>query len=211
MTYFKSGGSNGSNGRAVPFLHENGTLGQWQESGRDQPHSTMGIGLMGAFCETAWNQGIDLYGYDDNRFAKGAEYVAKYNLGYEVPFETYSWRSGQGGGRQSQTVISDTGRGQYGEDSGGYDQLGFGTLAFRRPTAAAKSHKSAAGTPPSPSASASPSGSPSPSPSGLSSESSVVSATSDDGIPPAVPIGFGATSVAALLGLIGKFRGWFER
>lgn len=260
VTYFRSGGGNGSIGRAVPFLHEGGRLGQWQESGRDQPHSTMGIGLMGAFCETAWNQGIDLYGYDDSRFAKGAEYVAKYNLGYEVPFETYSWRSGQGGGWQSQTVISDAGRGQvrpvwamihghyagrrgwkmpyvtetiqrdgaeagggqYGEDSGGYDQLGFGTLAFRRPTAAAKPDKSAAGASPSPSGSPSPSpsGSPSPSASGgtaspssasLSSESSAVSATSDDGIPMAVPIGFGATSAAALLGLIGKFRGWFER
>ena len=41
----------------------------------------MGIGLMGAFCEMAWNQGVDLYGYDDNRFLKAAQYVAKYNLG----------------------------------------------------------------------------------------------------------------------------------
>ena len=47
----------------------------------------MGIGLMGAICEMAWKQGDDLYGYDDNRFLAGCEYVAKYNLGEDVPFQ----------------------------------------------------------------------------------------------------------------------------
>ena len=28
----------------------------------------------------AWNQGDDLYGYENNRFLAGAEYVAKSNL-----------------------------------------------------------------------------------------------------------------------------------
>jgi hypothetical protein len=50
----------------------------------------MGIGLMGIFCEMAWNQGDDLYGYDNNRLLKGAEYVAKYNLGKEVPYVLYN-------------------------------------------------------------------------------------------------------------------------
>ncbi len=63
---------------------------RWQESGRDQGHNVLGIGLMGAFCEMAWNQGNDLYGYDDNRFLKGAEYVAKYNLGDSVLYQPYS-------------------------------------------------------------------------------------------------------------------------
>ena len=36
---------------------------------------------MGTFCEMAWNQGDDLYGYDGDRFMKGAQYVAKYNTG----------------------------------------------------------------------------------------------------------------------------------
>ena len=44
----------------------------------------LGVGLMGTFCEMAWNQGIDLYGYDDNRFLKGAQYVAKWSMGGNV-------------------------------------------------------------------------------------------------------------------------------
>jgi hypothetical protein len=154
---------------AVPFLH--GGLGQWQESGRDQGHTAMGMGLMGAICEMAWNQGVDLYGYDDNRFLKGAEYVAKYNLGGDVPFTKYAWRSGTGNGKYNeQAVISDIARGElrpvweilhyhyarrrrlsvpnvtamaekvraeggggdYGPNSGGFDQLGFGTLLYAK-------------------------------------------------------------------------------
>ncbi|MGH1555372.1 hypothetical protein ACRAWF_36650 [Streptomyces sp. L7] len=37
-------------------------------------HATLGVGLAGAIAEMAWNQGIDLYGYDDNRLLKGFEY-----------------------------------------------------------------------------------------------------------------------------------------
>jgi hypothetical protein len=68
---------------------------KWQESGRDQGHTTLGIGLAGVFCEMAWNQGDDMYGYDNNRFLAGAEYVAKSNLRdasgafYSLPFATY--------------------------------------------------------------------------------------------------------------------------
>lgn len=87
-------------------------LGQWQESGRDQGHTMMGMGQMGAFCEMAWSQGDDLYGYDSNRFMKAAQYVAKYNLGYDVPFTTYSWGTGQSCAYSEQTVISSGSRGQ---------------------------------------------------------------------------------------------------
>src|SRR5882724_6092150 len=65
-----------------------GGLGQWQESGRDQGHATLGVCLAGAFCEMAWNQGQDMYGYSDNRIMAGFEYIAKYNLGQDVPFTT---------------------------------------------------------------------------------------------------------------------------
>ena len=44
-------------------------------------------------CETAWNQGDDLYAADGNRLLKGFEYTAQYLLGYEVPFRTYSDQS----------------------------------------------------------------------------------------------------------------------
>ncbi|MGP3964184.1 AbfB domain-containing protein [Nonomuraea sp. 3N208] len=114
VDYFKHGKGNGSIMNAVPFLHEGGTLGQWQESGRDQGHSTVGVGWMGVFCEMAWNQGIDLYGYAGNRFMKGAEYVAKYNLGETVPFTTYKWKHGTTCAPREQTVISAAGRGHAG-------------------------------------------------------------------------------------------------
>ncbi|MGW1612905.1 alginate lyase family protein [Streptomyces sp. NPDC002285] len=173
VTYFKSGAGNGAIQKAVPFLYANVDgydLGQWQESGRDQGHTMMGMGQMGAICEMAWNQGDDLYSYDGRRFMKAAQYVAKYNRGSDVPFTTYNWGSGQNCAPQSQTVISPASRGQvrpvwamlhyhygrrlllddkyiadmcfsvapeggggdYGSDSDGFDQLGFGTLMYAK-------------------------------------------------------------------------------
>ncbi|HUG22007.1 LamG-like jellyroll fold domain-containing protein [Piscinibacter sp.] len=79
LDYYKHGAGNGAGLQAVYHVHP-GNLGQWQESGRDQGHCTLGIGLAGAFCEMAWNQGDDLYGYDNSRFLAGAEYVARSNL-----------------------------------------------------------------------------------------------------------------------------------
>ncbi|MER5999756.1 AbfB domain-containing protein [Nonomuraea angiospora] len=110
VDYFKHGKGNGSVMNAVPFLHPGG-LGQWQESGRDQGHTSVGVGWMGVLCEMAWNQGIDLYGYADDRFMKGAEYVAKYNLGESVPFTTYKWGQGTTCVQRQQTEISAAGRG----------------------------------------------------------------------------------------------------
>ena len=111
VNYFKTGGGNGSINNAVPILHSP-TLGQWQEAGRDQEHSLMGIGLMATICEMAWNQGIDLYSYNNKRFMAGAEYVARYNNMKTVPFSFYSWRSGTGGGSaQTNGVVSNAGQG----------------------------------------------------------------------------------------------------
>ena len=110
ITYVKTGAGNGSINHAVPILHSP-TLGQWQESGRDQPHTVMGVGLMASICEMAWNQGIDLYGYADKRFLAGAEYVARYNNLKDVPFAHYSWRNGTTGAPQTQTVVADSSRG----------------------------------------------------------------------------------------------------
>ena len=64
-----------------------GETGQCQESGRDQTHAQLGIGMLSTLCEAAWKQGTDLYSVLDNRLQKGYEYTAKYNLGYEVPFK----------------------------------------------------------------------------------------------------------------------------
>jgi hypothetical protein len=46
-------------------------------------------------CEIAWKQGLDLYSYADNRLLKGFEYVAKFNLGNEVPFTEWLDRTGK--------------------------------------------------------------------------------------------------------------------
>jgi hypothetical protein len=81
--------------RAVDFyLHGDGNgsiahyvmpSGQCQESTRDQAHTQLGLGMLAAACETAWKQGVDLYGAEGNRLMAGIEYTAKYNLGFEVP------------------------------------------------------------------------------------------------------------------------------
>jgi len=163
VDYFKHGAGNGSIEHAVVCLHPD-HLGQWQESGRDQGHNTLGIALLGAFCEMAWNQGDDLYGYQDSRFLAGAEYVAKYNLGNEVPYTAYKnsdviqntispkdrgdlrpcWemvynhyvnRRGLSAPYSEQfarKLRPEGGGGDYGPNSGGYDQLGYGTLLFTR-------------------------------------------------------------------------------
>lgn len=88
IEYFKHGAGNGSIYNAIPFLHTDG-LAQWEESGRDQAHTKMGIGLMASIAEMAWHQGDDLYGWANNRFLRAAEYVAKYNNGEDVPYTTY--------------------------------------------------------------------------------------------------------------------------
>ncbi len=78
------------------YANDNGSLpnyvgktGQCQETGRDQGHAQLGLGAMCEICEMAWEQGDDLWGALDNRLLKGMEYTAKYNLGYDVPFETW--------------------------------------------------------------------------------------------------------------------------
>ena len=63
--------------------------GECQESGRDQVHTQMGLEFLVNTCETAWNQGVDLYHAADNRLLKGFEYTAKYNLGFDVDYEPY--------------------------------------------------------------------------------------------------------------------------
>lgn len=69
--------------------------GQCQESGRDQNHTQMGLEFLANTCETAWVQGVDLYGAHDNRLLKGFEYTARYNLGNRVryvPHKSYQGR-----------------------------------------------------------------------------------------------------------------------
>ncbi len=105
VDYFKHGTGNGAIAHAVWKLYGDG-LGQVQESGRDQSHAMLDIALLGSFCQMAWSQGNDLFGYQNNRVLRGAEYVAKYNLGQEVPFTPIPNSSFK------QTVISADHRGE---------------------------------------------------------------------------------------------------
>ncbi|MBP5507066.1 MAG: alginate lyase family protein [Prevotella sp.] len=83
VDYFMDANDNGSLPR---YISE---TGQCQETGRDQQHAQLGLGALCDLCEMAWEQGDDLYGALDNRLMKGLEYTARYNLGYDVPFETW--------------------------------------------------------------------------------------------------------------------------
>ncbi|MFI5549982.1 alginate lyase family protein [Streptomyces sp. NPDC051738] len=193
VEYFKHGEGLGSIRNAIPVVHDDG-LAEWLEAGRDQGHALLGVGLMGTFCEMAWNQGIDLYGYDDSRFLKGAQYVAKWAMGGDVPFTDNTRRKGAINGWSGSETVTEAapvnpamtrpiwamianhytkrrglsatyltqivaksgpegGGGNYGPDSGGYDQLGFGTLAFTRDKAQGGGGTGSASSP-SPSASA---------------------------------------------------------
>ncbi|ANS65514.1 hypothetical protein SLINC_3290 [Streptomyces lincolnensis] len=172
VDYFKHGEGLGSIKHAIPVVRDDG-LAEWLEAGRDQGHALLGVGLMGTVCEMAWNQGIDLYGYDDSRFLKGAQYVAKWCLGGDVPFTANTRAKGAVNGWSGAETVTEAavvdpgmqrpiwamisnhytkrrgvsasyvtriaakaspegGGGDYGPNSGGYDQLGFGTLAFTR-------------------------------------------------------------------------------
>jgi hypothetical protein len=177
VDYFKHGAGMGSIKHAIPVVYS-GTLAEWAEAGRDQGHALLGVGLMGTICEMAWNQGIDLYGYDDSRFLKGAQYVAKWSMGGDVSYTSYTRKKGAPGvwsGTETASAAApvdpamarpiwamianhytrrrgldaqyltriaarfapEGGGGDYGPNSGGYDQLGFGTLAFTRSRASA--------------------------------------------------------------------------
>ncbi|KAI5777585.1 chondroitin AC/alginate lyase [Geopyxis carbonaria] len=171
ISYFHTGLGNGALSKTVWQLYpdESPPLGQLQESGRDQGHTMLSVGMLTIFAQTAYNQGTDLFGTDDNRILKGAEYAAKYNLGNDVPYTTYT------NSDVTQTVVANASRGDnrpiweltynhyakvkgletpgtalyaervrtagggaeggggdYGPNSGGYDQLGYGTLMFSR-------------------------------------------------------------------------------
>lgn len=161
LDYFKHGKGNGAIEQLIWKLYPDG-LAQTQESGRDQGHNLLNVALLGALCQMAWNQHDDLFGYGNNRVLQGIEYIAKYNLGFDVPFTPYRnsdvtqaviAESGRGAARPvwelfynhyvvlkkmnapytrmfADKTRPEGGGGDYGPNSGGYDQLGFGTLTY---------------------------------------------------------------------------------
>lgn len=96
VDYFMYGNDNGS---LPKYISE---TGQCQETGRDQAHAQLGLGVMCDICAMAWEYGKsvncketnckyhDLWSAFDNRLMHGIEYSARYNLGYDVPFQTWT-------------------------------------------------------------------------------------------------------------------------
>ncbi len=90
VNYFYKGEGNG---RLTYYVIN--SAGQCQESGRDQSHTQFGLGCLAEACEVGYNQGFDMYGAEDNRLLAGYEYTAKYNLGFDVPFQEWLDRTGK--------------------------------------------------------------------------------------------------------------------
>ena len=169
-------------GNLVPVLTPDergpfGYLGQMQESGRDQGHALMALGLAVDICQTGFSQGDDLFAYMDDRIAAGAEFVAASNFGgvdaASLPWKNYNYADCRGtmgagwlmtgvntGGSgeyrpywdrligyyeglrgvkmqyseaASAKICPDGGGGNYSQNSGGFDHLGFSTLTHWRP------------------------------------------------------------------------------
>jgi len=104
IKYYEEGNDNGA------LRHYIGESGQCQESGRDQAHVMLGLGQLAEICEVAWSQGDDLYSALDNRLLKGYEYTSKANLGYPVPFTTWTDLTGK---YSNWTVLSEGALGQW--------------------------------------------------------------------------------------------------
>ncbi|MFF7733301.1 alginate lyase family protein [Streptomyces sp. NPDC007984] len=102
LRFAAAGAGNGSVGHRIVT-----GAGQGQESGRDQGHEQLAVGLLADAAQVAWNQGVDLYAFDDNRLLKNAEYAARYNLGGDVPFVADLDRTG----KYVKTTVSAVGRG----------------------------------------------------------------------------------------------------
>jgi hypothetical protein len=85
INYFKGGIGAGNIEQAIYYMHP-GYMGQGQEMGRDQGHAALNVALIGAFCQMAYNQGDDLFAYQNNRVLAMCEYFAKFNLGEDVPY-----------------------------------------------------------------------------------------------------------------------------
>lgn len=182
-TVILNDGCNEFIGNLVPVVQPDtrgplGFLGQMQESGRDQGHALMALGLALDICTVGLNQGDDLFAYMNDRIAAGTEFVAAMNFGgvaaNSLPWINYNYadcRGTMGAGWQqtgpntggqgefrpywdraigyyeglrgvklqyaeqaSAKVCPDGGGGNYSQNSGGFDALGFSTLTSWRPT-----------------------------------------------------------------------------
>ncbi|MGP3912109.1 putative Ig domain-containing protein [Nonomuraea sp. 10N515B] len=105
MRFATAGAGNGSVlGRIVT------AAGQGQESGRDQAHEQLAVGLLADAAQVAWQQGVDLFGHAEDRILANFEYFARYNLGDDaVPFVPDLDRTG----KYIKTAVSNRQRGVF--------------------------------------------------------------------------------------------------
>lgn len=170
INYLMTGVGNGQLIKTINYFHAKSSnddinLAQLQESGRDQGHALLSVGLLSVIAQTAYSQGEDVYGWNDNAILKAAEYSAKFNYAnLDVPFHTYTNCN-----NETHTVVANDasrgnrrpiwerlrshyikrkgmtarylnmaanihategGGGNFGSTSGGFDDLGFGTLLY---------------------------------------------------------------------------------
>lgn len=85
VDYYKNGAGGGNINNMIPF-----PTGQIAEMGRDQPHAEIGPGCAAEFCQSAYNQGIDLFSYANNRLLAAFEYFSKHNLNYPGSWTEYN-------------------------------------------------------------------------------------------------------------------------
>ena len=70
IRYSVNGCGNGSIPNMIVY-----SSGQCQEATRAQHYAQLGIGLLTCAAEVAWQQGVDLYGWDNNRILKGLSLI----------------------------------------------------------------------------------------------------------------------------------------
>jgi hypothetical protein len=84
IDYFKNGDGNGAiNNAFTNLVEEPGSgviMAQPQEAGRDQGHTALDFQLLGVIAQQAWNQGVDLYAYNNSRILLGSATTT-----YETP------------------------------------------------------------------------------------------------------------------------------
>ena len=115
LNYFKTGPGNGQIDHSIPFVYPGSpgspALGQGQEEGRDQGHSGLDVSLWGVIGQQFYNQGDDMFAWENNKLLAASEYFANYNAGDAVPFTAYEWGTGQKCASSAQAVISANSRG----------------------------------------------------------------------------------------------------